>query len=47
MHRRADDSLDGFEVQVAGFAAILKDRAQQSIYFAGNLLPDRFSRFCS
>jgi hypothetical protein len=47
MHRRTDDGFDGFEVEATGPAAILKDRVQQPVYFAGNFLLDRFSRFFS
>jgi hypothetical protein len=47
MHRRADDGFDGFEVEPTGLAAILKDRVQQPVYFAGNFPLDRFGRFFS
>ena len=47
VHRRADEGFDGFEVQAAGLAAILKDGVQKPVYFAGNFLLDRFSRFFS
>jgi hypothetical protein len=47
VHRRADDGFDGFQVEATGLAAIPKDRVQQSIYFAGNFLLDRFGRFFS
>ena len=47
MHSRTDDGFDSFEVEPAGLAPALKDRVQQSVYFAGNFLLDRFSRFFS
>src|SRR5215467_11536826 len=47
MHRRTDDGFDGFEVETTGLAPILKNRVQQPVYFAGNFLLDRLSRFFS
>ena len=47
VHGGANNRFDGFEVQAAGLAAILKDGAQQTVYFAGNFLLDRFGRFFS
>lgn len=47
MHRRADDGFDGLQVKVTGLTTILKDDAKQPVYFAGNFLLDRFSRFFS
>jgi hypothetical protein len=47
MHGRADHGFDRFQVEVAGLAAILKDGLQQSVYFAGDFLLDRFRSFFS
>jgi hypothetical protein len=47
VHGGADGGLDCFQVQAAGLAAILKDDAQQPVYFAGNFLTDGLRRFFS
>ena len=47
MHRRADDGFDGFQIDAASLAAIPKDRVQQTVYFAGDFLLDRFGSFFS
>lgn len=47
MHGGADCGFDGFEVEAAGPPAILKDRSEQAVYFAGDFPLDRFSRFFS
>jgi len=47
MHGGADGGFDCFQVQAAGLAAVLKDDAQQPVYFAGNLFLDGFRRFFS
>ena len=39
--------FDGFQVNAARLAAVLKYDAQPPVYFTGNFLPDRFSRFVS
>jgi len=31
MHGRTDEGFDGFQVEVTGLAAILKDRLQQPV----------------
>ena len=45
MHGRANRHLDGFEIEVAGFASGAEDDAQQLIYFARDFLLDRFDHF--
>lgn len=47
VHRGADGGFDGFQVQAAGLAAVLKDDAQQPVYFAGEFLLDGLGRFFS
>src|SRR5882724_6292159 len=47
VHSGADGGFDGFQVQAAGLAAVLKDDAQQPVYFAGNFLEDGLRRFFS
>lgn len=47
MHRRAHCHLDGFQIQIAGLAARVKDHSQQLVYFAPDLLADRFRLFFS
>ncbi len=47
MHCRPHGHLDGFEVQLTGLAAALKDDAEQFAYFAFDFLMDRFRRFFS
>jgi len=47
MHGRAHRHLDGFQIETAALAAILKDDAQQLFYFARDFLLDRGRRFFS
>ena len=47
VHGRAHHRLDGFQIQTPRLAATLEDDAQQLVYFARDLLADRFRRFFS
>jgi len=47
MHGRAHRHLDGFQVEMPGFAAAAEDDAQQLVYLARDLLLDPFDRFFS
>jgi len=47
MHGRTYRHLDSFQIETAGFAAILEDHAQELVYFARDFLTDRFGRFFS
>ena len=47
VQRRAQGHLDGFQIQLATLAAVLKDQMKQTTYFAGNLTLDRFRRLSS
>ena len=47
MHDRAHGQLDSFQIQTARLAPIVEDNAQQLLYFARDLLADRFGRFFS
>jgi hypothetical protein len=47
VHRGADGGFDGFQVQAAGLAAVLKDDAQQPVYFASHFLAEGLRRFFS
>jgi len=47
MHGRAHRHLDGFEIEMSGFAAGREDDAQPLVYFARDFLLDRFGRFFS
>jgi hypothetical protein len=44
---RAHGHLRGFQIQAPGLAPLLEDDPQQLIYFARDLLLDRFRRFFS
>src|SRR5216684_2556695 len=44
---RAHSHLNGFQIQSSRLSAIVEDDVQQLVYFAGNLLADRFRRFFS
>jgi hypothetical protein len=44
---RAHNHLDGFQIQSARLAATAEDDAQQVVYFARDLLADRFRCFFS
>jgi len=44
---RTQSHLDGFQIQLAALAAVLKDQMKQTTYFAGNFALDRFRRFFS
>ena len=45
MHHGTDHSLDTLQIELAGCLAVAENDAQQLIYFAGDFLLDRFSRF--
>jgi hypothetical protein len=47
MESRAYRHFDGFQIEMARFAAGTEDDAQQLLYFAGDFLLDRFGRFFS
>ena len=47
VHGGADRGFDRFQVKAAGLAAVLKDDAQQPVYFASNFFLDGFRRFFS
>jgi hypothetical protein len=47
MHGRAHRHLNRFQIQAARLAAVIKDDAQQVIYFARDFLADRFGRSIS
>ena len=47
MHGGSQSALDGFQVESAVVAALLKNHAQESVYFAGDFVLDRFGRFFS
>jgi len=47
MQRGSHGHLHGFQIQLAAFATLLKNQMQQSAYFAGDFLLDRFGRFFS
>jgi hypothetical protein len=47
VHGGTHGHLDGLQIEIAGLAAGGEDEAQQSVYFAGDFLLDRFGRFFS
>ena len=47
VHGRAHRHLDGFQIQTPRLSATVEDDAQQLVYFARDLLADRFRRFFS
>jgi hypothetical protein len=47
MESRAYRRFDGFQIEMARFAAGTEDDVQQLLYFAGDFLLDRFGRFFS
>src|SRR5277367_5243626 len=47
MHGRAHGHFDGFQIQASCLTAAVEDRAQQLLYFARDLLAERFGRFFS
>jgi hypothetical protein len=47
VHGRAHSHFDSFQIQTPRLAAGAEDDAQQLVYFARDLLLDRFGRFFS
>jgi hypothetical protein len=47
VHGRSDRGFDRFQIVPAIVVALLKNNAQQPVYFAGDLALDRFGRFFS
>ena len=47
VHGRTHSHLDGLQIEAAGVAALLKDHAQQLVYFTRDFLTDRLGRFFS
>ena len=47
MHALADQHLNRLQIDMAGFALVVKDLPQQAFYFAGDFLADRIGRFFS
>lgn len=47
VHGGSDGGFDRFQVKAASLAAVLKDDAQQPVYFTGNFFLDGFRRFFS
>jgi hypothetical protein len=47
MHCGTDRCLDTLQVESAGRFAVAENDAKQVLYFAGDFLPDDFSRFFS
>jgi hypothetical protein len=47
VHRRTSSHLDRLQIETARLTALLENDAQQLVYFARDLLPDRFRRFFS
>jgi hypothetical protein len=45
VHGATQGHFCGFQIQPAVFAAVLQDHLQQSAYFVGDFLLDRFGRF--
>jgi len=47
MHGRTHSRFDSFQIQTSGLAATLENHTQKLLYFARDLLADRFDRFFS
>jgi hypothetical protein len=47
VHGSTSSRFDGFQIEAAGVAQFGEDHVQQLVYFAGDLLMNRFGRFFS